>query len=206
MPSGARWPPLRAAAANLPGVLLHKPWLVRPVNHHWPLLHHGQVISLICILPPPSACPSFPYTAHRNARRGPTPQGGVYPSAAGATLCYTRRVTPTTARVCHLARRVHRPAHARTPTRLGGDTPAGLLAEGAVRHRGGVSAPAARVRRPAAGRPFALRDAGFHSPFALLVAALLSARTRDETLLRVVPPLLARAPTPGRCWTCRRRR
>lgn len=57
-----------------------------------------------------------------------------------------------------------------------------------------------RLRRECAGLPpaalFALRDASFHSPFALLVAALLSARTRDETLLRVVPPLLARAPTP----------
>jgi endonuclease-3 len=56
------------------------------------------------------------------------------------------------------------------------------------------------LRQAVAGLPpaamFALRDAGFASPFEQLVAALVSARTRDETTIPVCLRLFALARTP----------
>ncbi len=56
------------------------------------------------------------------------------------------------------------------------------------------------LRGAAAGLPkaamFALRDEGHASPFEQLVAALISARTRDETTIPVCHRLFARARTP----------
>ncbi|MBK1661068.1 endonuclease III domain-containing protein [Paracraurococcus ruber] len=56
------------------------------------------------------------------------------------------------------------------------------------------------LRGATAGLPqaamFALRDRGFASPFEQLVAALISARTRDETTIPVCLRLFARARTP----------
>lgn len=45
---------------------------------------------------------------------------------------------------------------------------------------------------------FDLRDRGFDSPFEQLVGALISARTRDETTVRVCLKLFDEARTPGR--------
>lgn len=57
-----------------------------------------------------------------------------------------------------------------------------------------------RLRRAVAGFPraalFELRDRGHGSPFEQLVAALISARTRDETTLPVCLALFARVRTP----------
>lgn len=57
-----------------------------------------------------------------------------------------------------------------------------------------------RVGRAIASLPkaamFELRDRGHGSPFEMLAAALISARTRDETTLPVSLRLFARAPTP----------
>jgi len=57
-----------------------------------------------------------------------------------------------------------------------------------------------RLRRATAGLPkaamFELRDRGFGSPFEQLVAALISARTRDETTVPVCLRLFAVARTP----------
>lgn len=57
-----------------------------------------------------------------------------------------------------------------------------------------------RLRRATATLPkaamFALRDEGYDSPFELLVAALVSARTRDETTVPVCRRLFAAAQTP----------
>jgi endonuclease III len=58
----------------------------------------------------------------------------------------------------------------------------------------------ARLRRVAAGLPkaamFELRDRGYSSPFEQLVASLISARTRDETTIRVCLHLFAVVRTP----------
>lgn len=58
-----------------------------------------------------------------------------------------------------------------------------------------------RLRAAVRGRPkaavFDLRDRGFGSPFQVLVASLISARTRDETTLAVALRLFAEAPTPA---------
>lgn len=43
---------------------------------------------------------------------------------------------------------------------------------------------------------FELRDRGYARPFELLVAAVISVRTRDEVTIRVAPALLDRARTP----------
>jgi len=57
------------------------------------------------------------------------------------------------------------------------------------------------VRSAVAGYPkaalFQLYDAGFTSPFEILVACLISVRTRDETSLAMARRLFARARTPG---------
>ncbi|MCO6415891.1 endonuclease III [Siccirubricoccus sp. KC 17139] len=57
------------------------------------------------------------------------------------------------------------------------------------------------LRQAVAGLPkaamFALRDAGYASPFEQLVAALISARTRDETTIPVCERLFAMARTPA---------
>jgi endonuclease-3 len=59
----------------------------------------------------------------------------------------------------------------------------------------------ARLRAATAGLPraamFELRDRGHASPFEQLVAALISARTRDETTIPVCLRLFARARTPA---------
>lgn len=44
---------------------------------------------------------------------------------------------------------------------------------------------------------FALRDEGYAAPFEQLVGAMISARTRDETTMKVAPALFARARTPA---------
>jgi endonuclease-3 len=58
-----------------------------------------------------------------------------------------------------------------------------------------------RLREAVRGRPkaavFDLRDRGFGSPFQVLVASLISARTRDEATLAVSLRLFAEAPTPA---------
>ena len=58
-----------------------------------------------------------------------------------------------------------------------------------------------RLRRAVADLPkaamFALRDAGYGSPFEQLVGSLISARTRDETTLEVCLRLFAEARTPN---------
>lgn len=58
-----------------------------------------------------------------------------------------------------------------------------------------------RLREATRGRPkaavFDLRDRGFGSPFQVLVASLISARTRDEVTLAVSLRLFAEAPTPA---------
>ncbi len=58
-----------------------------------------------------------------------------------------------------------------------------------------------RLREAVRERPraavFELRDRGFGAPFQVLVASLISARTRDEVTLRVSLRLFAEAPTPG---------
>ena len=58
----------------------------------------------------------------------------------------------------------------------------------------------ARLRRVTAGLPkaamFELRDRGYSSPFEQLVASLISARTRDETTIRVCLRLFTVARTP----------
>lgn len=58
-----------------------------------------------------------------------------------------------------------------------------------------------RLREAVRGRPkaavFDLRDRGFGSPFQVLVASLISARTRDEVTLDVSLRLFAEAPTPA---------
>src|SRR5438477_5323318 len=57
-----------------------------------------------------------------------------------------------------------------------------------------------RLRRAVADRPkaamFDLRDRGYASPFEQLVGALISARTRDETTVKVCLRLFAAARTP----------
>src|SRR3954447_25021991 len=58
-----------------------------------------------------------------------------------------------------------------------------------------------RLRRASAGLPkaamFDLRDRGHGTPFEQLVGSLISARTRDETTLRVCLRLFAEARTPA---------
>src|SRR5215217_1999407 len=58
-----------------------------------------------------------------------------------------------------------------------------------------------RLRRAVADLPkaamFDLRDRGFGSPYEQLVGSLISARTRDETTLRVCLRLFAEARTPA---------
>jgi endonuclease III len=58
-----------------------------------------------------------------------------------------------------------------------------------------------RLRQATAGLPkaamFELRDRGYASPFEQLVASLISARTLDETTIRVCLRLFAVARTPG---------
>ena len=58
-----------------------------------------------------------------------------------------------------------------------------------------------RLREAVRGYPkaavFDLRDRGFGSPFQVLAASLISARTRDETTLAVGLRLFPIAPTPG---------
>lgn len=58
-----------------------------------------------------------------------------------------------------------------------------------------------RLRDAVRDRPkaavFDLRDRGFGTPFQVLVASLISARTRDETTLAVCLRLFAEAPTPA---------
>src|SRR5262249_40379592 len=57
-----------------------------------------------------------------------------------------------------------------------------------------------RLRRAVAGLPkaamFDLRDRGYASPFEQLVGALISARTRDETTVKVCLRLFETARTP----------
>ncbi len=68
--------------------------------------------------------------------------------------------------------------------------------QGAIRHRRGVSPAAIAVADLPKAAMFDLRDQGYSSPFEQLVGGLISARTRDETTVKVCLRLFEAARTP----------